>query len=113
MPTLIFGATVRHGVLALVLRFVRRAILGSEDDVGVAAEDLLLAVSQQSLGAAVPGDDLAARVQREDREPDRALDNHPQRLVVERCRRCSGRHFGIRRQTSPPPWRKRGGASAG
>jgi hypothetical protein len=71
-PPLLLVAAGREGDLELVRRVVALDVRVGVEDREVPPEDLLLGVALDPLGALVPGDDPAVRVEHEDRVVARA-----------------------------------------
>src|SRR3954454_20236697 len=80
VPAIVLGAAVGTGAPPFVLGRTRDPVLGREDHVGAAADDLPFHVAEQALGADIPARDGAVRVRGEDREVGRALDDAPEQL---------------------------------
>ena len=82
VPALVLGAAVGTGAPPFVLGSARGAVLGREDHIGAAADDLPFRVAEQALGADIPARDGAVRVRGEDREVGRALDDAPEQRAL-------------------------------
>jgi hypothetical protein len=121
VPPLVGGAAVADRPLGLLAGRAARAVLGGEDQVGRAADDLVLPPPEQPFRALVPRGDAPVGVHAEDRvvggarqdeaKPLLALAQHgaalgqrrvgpPQRLVVRLARREVG---PARRRLAPVP----------
>ena len=66
MPTFVGGATFREGGDRLFFRQAGSAVFGSKNDIGRLAEDFLLGIAEDALGADVPSGDATFEVGGED-----------------------------------------------
>jgi hypothetical protein len=82
VPALVLGAAVGTSAASFGLGSAGHAVLRREGHVSAAADDLLLGVAEQALGTDVPARDGAVRVDGEDREVGRTLDDELEQLVL-------------------------------